>query len=112
MTAVGFAGMGRMGVPMARNILRAGHALAVWNRTRGRCLPLEQEGAQVADTPAELARGVDVLVTMVADAAAADAVLLGPSGALATLRPGAIVLEPIRRPRSCRSSGRAREPAP
>ena len=93
MTAVGFAGMGRMGVPMARNILRAGNELTVWNRTRERCLSLEQEGAQVADTPAELARGVDVLVTMVADAAAAEAVLLGPNGALATLRLGAIVLE-------------------
>ena len=93
MTAVGFAGLGRMGVPMARNILRAGNELTVWNRTRERCVPLEQDGARVADTPAALARGVDVLVTMVADAAAAEAVLRGPNGALATLRPGAIVLE-------------------
>ena len=93
MTVVGFAGMGRMGVPMARNILRAGNELTVWNRTRERCLPLEQEGATVADTPAGLARGIDVLVTMVADAAAAEAVLCGPGGALAALRPGAIVLE-------------------
>lgn len=93
MTAVAFAGMGRMGTPMARNILRAGHDLRVWNRSPERCAPLVAEGAGLAATPADLARGADVLVTMLADGPAVEAVLLGPHGALAQLAPGAIAIE-------------------
>jgi 3-hydroxyisobutyrate dehydrogenase-like beta-hydroxyacid dehydrogenase len=90
---VGFAGLGRMGTPMALNVLRSGAELRVWNRTAERCAPLVAEGATVAATPAELAAGVDVLVTMLFDAASVEDVLLGPDGALAALAPGAIVLE-------------------
>ncbi len=93
MARVGFAGMGRMGVPMALNLLRAGAELRVWNRTAERCAPLAAAGASVAATPAELAAGVDVLVTMLLDAASVEDVLLGPDGALTALEPGAIVLE-------------------
>jgi len=93
MTRVGFAGLGRMGTPMARNLLRAGFELTVYNRTRERAEPLEREGARVAESPAALGRDADLLVTMVADAAAAEAVILGADGALASLAPGAIVLE-------------------
>jgi 3-hydroxyisobutyrate dehydrogenase len=53
---VGFYGMGRMGVPMATNLVQAGHAVAVGNRTLTRCEPLERLGCAVAATPAELAR--------------------------------------------------------
>ncbi len=93
MTRVGFAGLGRMGTPMARNVLRAGFELTVYNRTQERAEPLEREGAAVAETPAALGRGADVLVTMVADAGAAEAVLLGDDGALASLAPGSIAIE-------------------
>jgi 3-hydroxyisobutyrate dehydrogenase-like beta-hydroxyacid dehydrogenase len=93
MTRIGFAGLGRMGKPMARNVLRAGFELTVYNRTRQCAEPLEREGAAVAETPAALGRGADVLVTMVADAGAAEAVLLGDDGALASLAPGSIIIE-------------------
>jgi 3-hydroxyisobutyrate dehydrogenase-like beta-hydroxyacid dehydrogenase len=93
MTVVAFAGMGRMGSRMAANVLRAGFTLRVWNRSPARCAPLVAAGATAADTPRELVQGADVLVTMVADAAAAERVLLGPDGALAALAPGSIVLE-------------------
>ena len=64
-----------MGLPMARNILRAGFPLVVWNRTSERCLPLVEEGAEVAAEPASLA-GADVVVTMLTDGRAAHSVLV------------------------------------
>lgn len=90
---VGFAGIGRMGLPMARNVLTAGFPLAVWNRTASRCAELAAEGARVAATPRELAEGANVVVTMVVDAAAAAAVLLGDDGVFAGLVPGAVAVE-------------------
>jgi 3-hydroxyisobutyrate dehydrogenase-like beta-hydroxyacid dehydrogenase len=89
---VGFAGLGRMGLPMARSILAAGFPLIVWNRSPERCEPLRAEGARVATDLVELARAADVVVTMVADGDAARAVLVD-GGVLDALKPGAIVLE-------------------
>ena len=72
---VGFAGIGRMGLPMARNLLAAGFPVTVFNRTAERCQPLVEDGASLAATPAELAGASEVVVTMVADAAAVRALL-------------------------------------
>jgi 3-hydroxyisobutyrate dehydrogenase-like beta-hydroxyacid dehydrogenase len=88
---VGFAGIGRMGLPMARNLMRAGFPLVVWNRTPERCRPLLEEGARVVADPVSLAVA-DVVVTMVTDGFAARTVLV-ESGLLGKLRPGSIVLE-------------------
>ncbi|TDC91633.1 NAD(P)-dependent oxidoreductase [Saccharopolyspora aridisoli] len=68
MTTVAFLGTGTMGAPMARNLAAAGFDLRVWNRTRSRAEPLGETGAVVVDSPAEAARGADVLVTMLLDA--------------------------------------------
>jgi 3-hydroxyisobutyrate dehydrogenase-like beta-hydroxyacid dehydrogenase len=92
-TRVGFIGIGRMGLPMAANLLRAGFDLIVWNRTQERCQPLVDEGARAAADPAELAAGVEMVVTMVADPAAAEAVYLGEAGVLSALPPGAIAID-------------------
>jgi 3-hydroxyisobutyrate dehydrogenase-like beta-hydroxyacid dehydrogenase len=80
---VGFAGIGRMGLPMARNVLDAGFPLTVYNRTPERCEPLVEAGAARADTPADLTRASDVLITMVADGDAVRVLLDGPDGILA-----------------------------
>jgi 3-hydroxyisobutyrate dehydrogenase-like beta-hydroxyacid dehydrogenase len=88
---VGFAGIGRMGLAMARNVLRAGFPLVVWNRTADRSTPLVDEGATAVAEPAALA-AADAVVTMVSDGPAARAVLL-ESGLLDALRPGSLVLE-------------------
>jgi 3-hydroxyisobutyrate dehydrogenase-like beta-hydroxyacid dehydrogenase len=72
---------------------RAGFDVAVWNRTPQRCQPLQQEGARVAADPADLAASDEVLVTMVADPAAAGAVYLGEAGALSALPHGAIAID-------------------
>jgi 3-hydroxyisobutyrate dehydrogenase-like beta-hydroxyacid dehydrogenase len=88
---VGFAGLGRMGLAMAGNVLRAGFPLTVYNRSSGRADALVEEGARAVDTPADLC-ACDLVITMVSDAAAARAVLV-QSGLLEALLPGTIVLE-------------------
>jgi 3-hydroxyisobutyrate dehydrogenase-like beta-hydroxyacid dehydrogenase len=89
---IAFLGLGRMGLPMARNLLAAGHELVVYNRTRSRAETLESEGARMAGSPAEAAEDVDILVTMLADDAAVEHTVLGASGALMTLPAGAVHL--------------------
>lgn len=89
---VAFLGLGLMGEPMARNLLRGGFSLRVWNRTASRAAALLQEGAASGASPAEAAHGADFCVCMVADPPALDAVLDGNSGALAGLRPGAALI--------------------
>jgi 3-hydroxyisobutyrate dehydrogenase-like beta-hydroxyacid dehydrogenase len=90
---VGFAGLGRMGTPMARRVLEAGFPLTVWNRSRDRVEPLTSLGARAADSPKELAGGCDVVITMVADADALGACAYGDDGLLDGLHSGAILVD-------------------
>ena len=86
MSVIAFCGLGRMGVPMALRLLDAGHELRAWNRTPGKAGPLVDAGATEAASPAEAAAGADVVVTMLADPAAVEDVVLGASlGAGTTL---------------------------
>lgn len=92
---IGFLGLGKMGVPVAKRLLAARHELVVWNRTHERTAVLTKEGAQAAATPAEVARDSDVVMTMLFDDAAHQEVLFGPrdlpvNGLLGALRPGAL----------------------
>ncbi|HVH68226.1 MAG TPA: NAD(P)-dependent oxidoreductase [Gemmatimonadales bacterium] len=87
---VSFVGLGSMGLPMARNLLQAGHKLTVYNRTRARADAIWELGPVVAESAAVAARGADVLVTMVADDDALEELLLGETGAIATLPRGAV----------------------
>jgi 3-hydroxyisobutyrate dehydrogenase len=77
--ALGWIGTGRMGYRMAERLLRAGHALQVWNRTRAKAEPLGALGATICDSAADLA-GVDVLFTMVGTGADLEQVLFGAGG--------------------------------
>jgi 3-hydroxyisobutyrate dehydrogenase-like beta-hydroxyacid dehydrogenase len=86
---ISFIGLGSMGLPMARHLLQAGHTLTVYNRTRARADQLAQWHPVVADSAAGAARGADVLVTMLADDAALENVMVGEAGALAALPRGA-----------------------
>jgi len=87
---ISFLGLGSMGLPMARHLLQAGHTLTVYNRTRARAEQLKPFNPVVADSAAAAVRDAEVLVTMVADDAALEDVMLGPQGALAALPRGAI----------------------
>jgi 3-hydroxyisobutyrate dehydrogenase-like beta-hydroxyacid dehydrogenase len=86
---LGFVGLGAMGAGMARVLLRAGHRVTVWNRTRERAAPLASEGAAVAGSPAEAARA-GVVLSMLADDRAVEAVTGGPDGILAGLPGGGV----------------------
>lgn len=66
-TTIAFLGTGTMGEPMARNLLSAGFQVRAWNRTASKAHPLAAAGALVMDTPAEAARGADMLITMLLD---------------------------------------------
>jgi 3-hydroxyisobutyrate dehydrogenase-like beta-hydroxyacid dehydrogenase len=87
---VAFIGLGSMGSAMAGNILRAGHDLVVYNRTRAAAEPLERAGARVAASPRDAAAGVEVLITMLADDSAVEAVMFGEHGAVQGLARGAV----------------------
>ena len=90
MTEIAFVGLGAMGAPMARRLLDAGHELTVWNRTSARAEPLAEAGARVAATPADAVRDAAVVITMLADPAAEEAVLRAIADAL---RPDALLIE-------------------
>jgi 3-hydroxyisobutyrate dehydrogenase-like beta-hydroxyacid dehydrogenase len=82
---VGFIGLGNMGSGMAANLLKAGHALTVYNRTPARAAALVAEGAVLAKTLGEAARG-DVVITMLADDDAVEGVVFGVDGILSGLK--------------------------
>jgi len=87
---IAFLGLGKMGAAMAQHLLNAGHELTVWNRDASKTAHLASQGAAFASTPAEAADGKQVIVTMLFDDAANEAVLLGEDGAIAHLAPGAL----------------------
>ncbi len=87
---VGFIGLGRMGTPMARNILKAGFALTVYNRTSAKMQPLLDAGATGANSPKEAATGADVVITCLLDDKSMVDNLTGENGILAGLKPGGI----------------------
>ncbi|WOI61020.1 NAD(P)-dependent oxidoreductase [Streptomyces fradiae] len=84
---VGVLGTGIMGAAMARNLARAGHGVRVWNRTRAKAEPLAEDGAYVADSPADAVRGADAVLTVLHDGAA---VLEAMRQAAPGLRSGAV----------------------
>jgi len=79
-----------MGLPMARNLARAGFDVSAWNRTREKARPLEDDGVRVFDSPAQASNGADVLLTMLSDA---DAVIDAAEDALPSVRQGTIWLQ-------------------
>ncbi|MBE1489973.1 NAD(P)-dependent oxidoreductase [Plantactinospora soyae] len=86
---VAVLGLGGMGQPMAANIVRAGLPTVVWNRRPGPARQLAEQGAEVADSPADAARRADVVITMVTDAEAVRAIAVD-QGMLAAMPEGAI----------------------
>ena len=91
---LGFLGLGIMGYPMARNLMRAGHSVAIRSNTtaKGRKLATE-ENAQLCDTPKAVAEAADIIFICVGDTAMSEKVALGELGLLAGVRSGAIVAD-------------------
>jgi 3-hydroxyisobutyrate dehydrogenase len=90
---VGFIGLGIMGRGMARNILKAGFPLRVWNRTASRMDELAAEGAGPASSPGDLAFHSDIIITCVSDTPDVEQVLLGEGGVIHGARPGSLVID-------------------
>jgi len=90
---VAILGLGTMGAGMAKNLLTAGFAVTVYNRTQSKAEALAASGARIAHSPAEAAHDADVIITMLSDENACRAMWTGQEGALAQAGPGAILIE-------------------
>jgi 3-hydroxyisobutyrate dehydrogenase len=90
---VGFIGLGVMGRSMARHILNAGHDLHVYNRTRARADEILGLGAQWQNTPADIARAADIIITMVGYPRDVREVYLGPDGLIENSRSGTLLID-------------------
>lgn len=93
MERIGFIGLGIMGKPMARNLLKAGYPLTVHNRSRGAVDELVAEGATPATSPREVAEHADVVITMLPDVPTVEQVIAGTTGVLEGSRAGMLVID-------------------
>jgi 3-hydroxyisobutyrate dehydrogenase len=90
---VAILGVGTMGMGMAKNLLKGGFTVHVYNRTRSKAEPLASEGAHIHETPADAARAADIIVAMLSDDDASRAAWTGPQGALANAKTGAVLID-------------------
>ena len=93
MAKIGWIGLGNMGNPMSKNLLKAGHEVTVWNRTKAKADEVLAEGAKWADTPKEIAEKCDFIFTMVSDGATLQSVTLSENGIAAGLSANKIVID-------------------
>lgn len=90
---IGYIGLGLMGKPIARNIMKAGFPLTVHNRSRAAVDELASEGAKPAHSPREVAEASDVVFTNLPDSPDVESVVLGPEGIIEGVRPGMIFID-------------------
>src|SRR5690349_20689314 len=90
---IGIAGTGKMGSAIARRLASLGHAVRAWNRTRARAEPLLQEGLGWAATPRELAHASEIVISMLTDGEALDAVYSGPDGLFSARGSGTLFID-------------------
>lgn len=90
---IGFIGLGIMGEPMCRNLMKAGYACTVNTRTKSRAKKLLSEGAVWADSPEETAGQSDVIITIVTDTPDVEKVILGENGIIEGISPGSVVID-------------------
>jgi 3-hydroxyisobutyrate dehydrogenase-like beta-hydroxyacid dehydrogenase len=90
---VGFIGLGVMGAPMARNLLKKGHQLAVFDTQAASVQALVQAGATAATSPKAVAAASDIVITMLPDAPDVERVALGDDGIIEGIRPGAVYID-------------------
>ncbi len=91
--SIGFIGLGNMGNLMVQRLLQADYQLTVYDRTKEKTQEAAQQGAKVADHPRDLAETCDVVMSMVSDNSALEAIMHGPDGALAAAKSGTIFID-------------------
>ena len=89
---IGFIGIGLMGLPMSKNIAKAGYNLTVFNRSKNKAEPLKEFGAKISNTLKDAVDGSDIVITMLTDDTAVDAVM-NNSDFLENLKSGSIVID-------------------
>ncbi len=92
-TKVGFIGLGIMGMPMARNLIKAGFDVLVYNRTASKAEQLASDGARKSDSPRELARECSLVITIVSDTPDVESVVLGENGVIEGIKPDSVVID-------------------
>lgn len=92
-STIGFMGLGIMGKPMARNLLKAGYSLVVHNRSRAAVDELSREGATVATSPQEVAAQSDVVITMLPDSPDVELVYAGEQGVFVRVKPQTLLID-------------------
>ena len=90
---ISYLGLGTMGSGMASNLLKTGYELTVWNRSAEKCKPFARKGAHVADTPADAARDVDLVIYMLSNDQAVEEVVFGANGILKGVKEGQIAID-------------------
>ena len=90
---VGFIGLGIMGMPMARNLIKAGFEVIVYNRTTSKCEQVLSKGAKKADSCKEVASGSSVIITIVSDTPDVESVILGENGVIEGIKPDSVVID-------------------
>lgn len=93
MTRIAFIGLGIMGLPMAANLVRAGHQVSGYNRTPAKAERLAEAGGTAAGTVAEAVRDAEVVITMLPDSPDVEAVVLGDGGVLSAAGKGALLID-------------------
>lgn len=90
---IGFIGLGIMGKPMARNLIKAGYPLVVYNRTASKAAELVEMGARQVESPGEVGAGADVVITIVSDSPEVESVVLGDNGVIEGIAEGGVVVD-------------------
>jgi len=90
---VGFIGLGMMGSPMSKNLLKAGFELTVWNRTISKMDEIAASGAKPATSAGEVAQRSEVTITMLTGSSDSEEVILGKNGVLEGMKPGTAVID-------------------
>jgi 3-hydroxyisobutyrate dehydrogenase-like beta-hydroxyacid dehydrogenase len=90
---ISYLGLGTMGSGMASNLLKAGYELTVWNRSADKCETFARKGARVANSPADAARDVDLVMYMLSNDQAVEDVVFGAKGILGEIKEGQIAMD-------------------
>ena len=90
---IGFIGLGTMGTPIARSLLKRGYVMTVWARRLEAMAPLVDEGAAAGESASHVASASDIVITMVTDTRDVEEVVLGKDGIASGARPGSLVID-------------------
>ena len=90
---IGFIGLGIMGKPMAKNLIKAGHSLVIYNRTQSKTEELVSMGADLKNSPKEVSANASIIITIVSDSPEVESVILGKNGIIEGIKEDSVVID-------------------